>query len=118
MINKIFISLLLAFNLTSCVDLGPNNITEYEIIPPTTEMGMMCANNCLMMRSHCENNCANIPRHDRQMRRYMKAHDDYLYDDYYRSDNDRCFQRCLTDYHICHQNCGGKVISYQRVSQF
>lgn len=127
MIIRIFAALLLAFSLTGC---APIYTTEYDIIPPDNEMGAMCANNCLLLKANCENYCADKHWQNQRIRKLEIQNQQLLgingiakktffdeYDDP-RYDNDKCSQRCLSDYYICHQNCGGKVISFRRCTAF
>lgn len=123
----------------SCVLLmgcGPVYQTGYEIIPPKSEMGRMCANNCLMAQTNCTQACEIQKNQCREIER-LRAESDYnsyvaqqsregrvakreLHDFYRMSycDQSSCDENCQNTYHICHTNCGGNVIPYTYCSAF
>jgi len=127
------ITLLLLLSLASC---GPIYTTEYEIVPPQTEYGSMCANNCVYMKSNCTRSCKD--QNDQCYRiKQLEAQNRYLYEevrrdklspvkqrsniefyDSTRCDDSSCLRGCTIDYHICHKNCGGDVIAYSRCTAF
>lgn len=108
---------------------GPVYETQYQIVPPKTETGRMCANNCLLMQQNCQQSCA---MQDQQcaITNKLQAQNDYQQyvierqkankpikktanDFYYSSscsNSDSCGQNCASSYRICHTNCGGQVI--------
>lgn len=125
---KFFLSIpfaLLILTLSAC---GPIYTTEYEIVPPSTEFGAMCANNCLLSKTSCENYCldkANQARliksleqqnsDLRKMNQGVKLTNEFNFD---LDDNGQCVKRCMTDYHTCHINCGGMVIPHTRTTTY
>lgn len=127
--------LVLAFlvALTAC---GPMMTTDFEIVPPPTENGRMCANNCLIMKDNCEKDCWSQRDSCEQMNQ-MQANLDYLGYVAARSNQgmpvkrspsefsggrycsaDQCLQRCTQNYNVCHTNCGGKVIPHTYCTAF
>jgi hypothetical protein len=125
--------IILTIMLSAC---GPVYETTYEIIPPQSQHGAMCANNCLMSQTNCRNQCQ---RHDETCRRMaeLEADNEYLHyltlrqaqglpvkrsrrDFYsYSSCGDYgCNESCANDYRICHTNCGGKIIPHTRCTAF
>lgn len=129
--RMVFIALLAA--LTAC---GPVLTTEFEIVPPPTEQGRMCANNCLMMKDNCERDCWDQRQSCEQMNQvqsslqylsYVAARnsegkplkrsaDDFSGGRYCSADE--CLQHCVQNYNVCHTNCGGKVIPHTFCTAF
>ena len=108
---------------------GPVYQTTYTMVPPATETGRMCANNCLLSKQQCQQSCTmQQAACDRQ--EDLEAENRYLrYVNDQRSQGkeikrsresfryghscievQQCHNQCETDYHICHTNCGGQVI--------
>ncbi|WP_375327351.1 hypothetical protein [Candidatus Tisiphia endosymbiont of Nemotelus uliginosus] len=120
-----FLSSLLILSLAAC---GPIYTTEYEIVPPPTEFGAMCANNCLLSKTSCENYCLDKANQSRLIRSLEQQNRDLrkinqgtkLSDDFNFgfNDNDQCVKRCMVDYHTCHVNCGGMVIPHTRTTTY
>lgn len=125
--------LLLLFILSAC---GPVLTTEFEIVPPPTENGRMCANNCLLMKDNCERACWDQQQSCEQMNQ-MQSNLDYLAYVATREAQDApikrergsfsggrycaadsCLQRCVQNYNVCHTNCGGRVIPHTRCTAF
>jgi hypothetical protein len=117
--------------LTAC---APHMVTEYQIVPPQSESGRFCANNCLMMKDNCEQNCW-AQQQDCESQKRMEGHIDYLTylasrngkpvkktpSDFRGSgwcDDSGCQARCTQNYNICHTNCGGQVIPHTYCSAF
>src|SRR5688572_29762132 len=71
---KKFKLLILAVLLASC---GPMYQTNYEIVPPQSETGRMCANNCLLSKSYCEQSCRMEQSHC-ESRARLESRNDYL----------------------------------------
>lgn len=108
---------------------GPMYRTDYTMVPPPTDAGRMCANNCLMAKNNCaqtcslqQGNCENMQRLEAQNQylQYVnerqragqpvkKTVNDFFGYSSCGTDYD-CEGRCQNDYHICHGNCGGQVI--------
>ncbi len=114
---KFFISFLLILNLVSC---GPVYTTEYEILPPGNEFGAMCANNCLLLKANCENYCVDRENQTRLIKKLAKKNGETKFLDEFRftSGNDSCSRRCTIDYHTCHTNCGGSIITHTRTNTY
>ena len=116
--------LALAALLAAC---GPVYETQYTLVPPATEIGRQCANNCLLAQQNCRQSCSSQQQlcesnaHLQAQNGYLqyanerqrngqpvkKTESDFYYDDCEHSD---CDERCGNDYRICHTNCGGQVI--------
>ena len=119
----VFLSL---FLLLSC---GPVYRTEYTIVPPQTEQGRMCANNCLMSQQNCRQSCQLQAQNCQHMDQLQSQNDYLMYlnerqrqgkpikrDPYSFGGGSSCYadtmceERCAADYRICHVNCGGQAI--------
>ncbi len=119
--------------LSAC---GPIYETQYNMVAPPTEMGRMCANNCMMMRQTCQQSCESQSSQC-EMIANLQAREDYR--DYVREreaagklikkkrsdfihtsqcDADDCHARCESDYRVCYMNCGGQVIPVTRCTAF
>lgn len=133
-----FLCLVLLSTLAGCGPLQPEYRTDYHIVPPRTQVGQMCANNCLMAQQNCRQSCQLqhqicvqndwlSQQHagdeaDRDYRHYMaqrlaqgklikrERSSFYRYTPDSDCEAERCENQCVSDYHICHSNCGGKVI--------
>lgn len=112
---KIILALMFTMMLTAC---GPMYQTHYDIIPPATQQGRMCANNCVMYKKQCEsncrsenNNCIMMNNLERQNHELMQAKTNtksrYIPSRF--CDSSGCEHGCKDDYHMCHRNCGGQV---------
>lgn len=119
--------LLLPLLLAAC---GPQLRTNYQLLPPKTQSGQICANNCMLMSNTCVQNCrlmamqCNNVDYDR----------DYGFGSglgfdtggHYRSggfvgarfaqplpsaecSSTRCENNCLAAARQCHTNCGGTI---------
>jgi len=122
----------LAASLSGC---GPQFTTEYEIVPPASDMGRMCANNCLLVKDQCEQNCFAQQQQCQQM---SALQDNLEYLTYvagrqaadkpikrdrgsfnsYRCGDNECLARCTQNYNVCHTNCGGRVIPHTYCTAF
>jgi len=118
--------------LSSC---GPLYETTYEMVPPNTESGRMCANNCLLSQQNCRQNCQFQQNQCLEIER-LRAQSAYLSyaneqqrqgrpvtrneNDFYRvSGCDKsCEDACGNDYRICHTNCGGAVVPHTACTAF
>lgn len=127
------IMLVLLLAVAAC---GPVYTTEYEMIPPNTQEGRFCANNCLMAQNNCSQSCSlESQRCELDDRRHAeREYDEYVrkrekegkeikrsvssFENSYRCDNDDCEERCGGNYRICHTNCGGQVIPRTYCSAF
>ena len=115
---------------------GPVYTTDYKMVPPDTEEGRYCANNCLMAQRNCTQSCGHEVRQCQENERlrgenkYMryvrerekagkeiKRSEDSFINDYH-CDDDDCAESCAEDYRICHTNCGGQVIPHTYCSAF
>jgi predicted small lipoprotein YifL len=115
---------------------GPMYQTDYQVVPPQTETGRMCANNCLLSKSNCRNNCRMQSMQCQEIERLRARSDYYSYldnqrrsgrpaqkteGDFYRSyacDEGSCAEQCEGDYRICHVNCGGQMIPHTYCTAF
>lgn len=115
---------------------GPVHETVYQMVPPPTDMGRMCANNCLLASSNCQQHCEITGRQCEQMED-MRADQEYRdykrerrakgkevkksrssFDNSYRCDSDDCMANCVNTHHLCHTNCGGQIIPTTRCTAF
>ena len=129
--------MLLSLLLANC---GPMYENRYEVIPPRTQSGMYCANNCLYMSDQCHNSCSrtaeqcefrrsliNIATEKTQGNRTKKVNDNWSVSAGYNpvpaelscnDDKGKCEKHCQTNYHNCHRNCGGIVNKYRVCTAF
>ena len=126
MMKYVHLALALLF-VSSC---SPLYQTDYEIVPPKTETGSLCANNCLLVQSSCRQQCQTQQSQCSEIV-WLRGQRDYLIyvnqqnansrpvkkseQDFYRMDacsNQTCEASCIADYRICHTNCGGKIIPH------
>ncbi len=110
--------------LTAC---GPVYQTHYDIIPVPPEKSD-CANNCLLSKNMCEQQCHTNQQLCESNTR-LQAQNDYLhyvnlrkaegrpikrtqssFARYSQCNTSQCSTGCTSNYHICHTNCGGQVI--------
>ncbi len=119
----------LLFLLTAC---GPMYQTDYQMVPPDSQEGRLCANNCLLANQVCEQQCRTTGQQCRQ-NEDLRAENEYLRernealakgkqpkdDSYYSrinhfacADDDECTESCQAHYRICHTNCGGQAIPH------
>ena len=130
---KKFGSLLLLALVTAC---GPVYQTSYEVVPPQSETGRMCANNCLMLKQNCEQTCRIEEAHCTERARLMERNDYLEYvavqtasgkpvkrsgptsRRYYDCSQDACYAACAGNYNICHTNCGGQIIPHTTCTAF
>lgn len=115
---------------------GPVYTTDYQMVPPTSMEGKMCANNCLMAQQNCAQACASSTSQCEQNER-LRAENEYLkyardrraegkevkrkessFYAGYQCDGDDCTERCESSYRLCHTNCGGQVIPHTYCSAF
>ena len=123
----------ITFLLATC---GPIYVTDYEIVPPHTKEGMMCANNCLLVKQNCEQSCS-LSYNSCHYTANLEAQNQYLEyvnnrqregkpikktrSDFYgmtNCDKSECTSNCTSNYSVCHTNCGGQVIPHQRCTAF
>ncbi|MCE2926786.1 MAG: hypothetical protein LW823_03970 [Rickettsiales bacterium] len=129
--------LVVMLGLMVLVACGPVYQTTYEIVPPPTQSGRMCANNCLLAKQNCDQQCQ-IQRQQCEEIERLRAQSDYLsylnqqnregrpikkdQSDFYRGSfacqRDTCEENCGTNYRICHTNCGGQVIPHTACTAF
>lgn len=120
------------FLLSSC---GPIYDTSYEIVPPRSETGRMCANNCLLAQQNCRQNCQiqekqcqeiaqlraqssyynYVNQQQREGRPITRNESDFYH---YSGCSNSCEEACGNDYRICHTNCGGVVIPHTTCTAF
>lgn len=128
--------LLAICSLLVTVACGPVYQTDYEIVPPPTQQGAMCANNCLMAQQNCrmnqqmqQNQCeqierlraqneylAYVNRQQRENRPISRTERDFYYP--YQCGDNGAAAMCEADYRICHTNCGGKIIPHTYCTAF
>jgi len=123
-------SILFAAALLMLSACGPMYQTDYQIVPPPTETGRMCANNCLLSRQNCQQSCTIQSNQCDQINRLDAERD---YNEYVRrrtkegkeikrslssfsgnacNEDYDCEERCESNFHLCHTNCGGQVIPH------
>lgn len=143
MILRLLLLIFVSLNIVSC---GPVYTTEYEIIPPQTEIGSICANNCLLLKANCESQCrerADYCHHIKDLEaqnRFLlekaiansstsksnyglgskwESYDSLpSYDRYNSCSESKCSDDCTTHYLICHKNCGGEIITRTKCTAF
>ncbi len=119
--------------LTAC---GPVYTTEYQMVPPKSQSGQMCASNCILAAQNCKLACENSSLQCQQGERY-RAENEYLkyknerikagkevkrsensFYSSYRCDTDDCDARCDDMMHACYTTCGGQIIPHTYCSAF
>ncbi|MEO8400230.1 MAG: hypothetical protein ABI597_00355 [Gammaproteobacteria bacterium] len=126
---SLFISLMV-FVVTAC---GPIYQTKYSYQPPHSDMGRMCASQCLQSKSSCDQMC--------QMRKdncFLHARQNALVQfEAYKAEQKAkskpvektpasfentagCDQPCNCgfDFNMCYQTCGGVVTKYEVCTAF
>lgn len=106
---KLLNTIILLVMLTACTTVS------YRYIPPSSESGRMCLNQCLQMYSQCRNQCSNLKlQHEtlNSINRAVNPQDPYSHhSSFYESS---CLANCEAEYRACYTNCGGYV---QRIEQ-
>ncbi|NCY23512.1 MAG: hypothetical protein EBX37_01245 [Alphaproteobacteria bacterium] len=117
---------LAAILLAAC---DPVYETRYNYIPPASQQGRMCANNCVLSRQQCQQSCQMLESNCHTRAR-LEAENDYLNyvnerqregkplkrtrQDFtgstYCPETEDCATQCEGNHQICHSNCGGQVI--------
>lgn len=123
-------AILAAFLVAAC---GPVMETRYDFVPPSTDAGMKCVQNCQSQQTACQKaeqdrimSCRQKADRDADIA-YEKARDKYINDlklhaaapDKYglpsepsRSANYSACQQsnqCVADYQMCYRSCGGQI---------
>ena len=123
-------AILAAFLVAAC---GPVMETRYDFVPPSTDAGMKCVQNCQSQQTACQKaeqdrimSCRQKADRDADIA-YEKARDKYINDlklhaaapDKYglpsepsRSANYGACQQsnqCVADYQMCYRSCGGQI---------
>lgn len=125
--------LIAALLLAGC---GPIYSTDYQLVPPKSNEGRMCANNCLMSQQNCQLSCDNTNLQCEQAERY-RAENEFLkyqrdrlaagkevkrsessFYSSYRCNTDDCKANCENTMRLCHTNCGGQVVPHTYCSAF
>ena len=136
---KSFLATSLLFLLAACGPPQPYFQTTYQMVPPPSENGRMCANNCLMMQQNCRGSCSiqsqqcSINNTLAQQNAHHEAeeeYEDYVRDrqaigklikkkreDFYSAPSndcstEACTSQCANDYNMCYTNCGGQIIPH------
>lgn len=130
---KNFKLLILFAFITGC---GPITDTSYEIVQPKGKNAQMCADNCLLSKTNCQQTCE-MKDMSCKAQEDRKAREDYM--DYvtvrqnqqlavvrtessfrrnYNCGTRVCMNDCMEDHHACHINCGGKVIPHTYCTAF
>lgn len=134
---KSLLSLALLALLASCGPPQPYYQTDFQFIPPTTEAGRMCVNQCIMGQQQCQQTCNLQQQSCRQTNLIAEQnaamHADYAYENYVRDrkregklikkdrsdflnhygedcSTDMCESSCAGNFQLCYSNCGGQVI--------
>lgn len=116
--------LVLPLLLAAC---GPQMRTNYQLFPPKTESGRLCANNCLLMSNTCVTNCRAMARQcasvDYDSGLGIGAGSGWGYRGGFvgagfsrplsgaECSSRSCEESCLAAARQCHTNCGGTVTS-------
>ncbi len=134
--RTLFAKVIFGFLLCTLAACSPIMQSQFEMVPPATMEGRNCANNCLMFKGQCEQNCQ---QQEQQCARDAdnQANIDYL--SYVASraasqqtiDKDRrdfrrytncsasqCRDNCGDNYRLCHMNCGGQVLEHRVCTAF
>jgi hypothetical protein len=138
MLRKIVL-IFLSFLLVSC---GPIYRTDYEYSPPSSSQGRVCANNCLLAKQYCEsrirqcnNQCLDneqtcrmsenlvnatmslLKKNDPNKKNVKSDYSSNCVNQRYSCERN-CQEDCTSNYNICHQNCGGKVLTHRKCEMF
>ncbi len=132
-------SILLLFLLVSCGPPQPQYQTNYQLIPPKSENGRMCLNNCLGMHQNCRQSCSiqtqqcainmSVAEHNAryqadldfdsyvqerkaQGKLIKKDHSNFYSAPSGSCEQEACQAQCAGDYNMCYSNCGGQVIPH------
>lgn len=115
---------------------GPVMKTQYEMVPPETKSGRICAADCEQTFKTCKAQCrAQAEYCDSQAKLYAQSdYMSYVYQqqregrsivrterDFYRPygcTNTGCEEACGERHQLCHGNCGGKVIPHSYCTAF
>ena len=132
-VHGVFILLSLLM-LNAC---GPIYQTTYRYIPPNSELGRVCANQCSQTQQLCVQNCHNqettceiqarqqaqieyqnyVTQHILEKRPIHKDAEDF-YDPFMCGNEDSCNNACGINYRGCFTTCGGQVIPHTRCVAF
>jgi hypothetical protein len=130
---KKFKLLILIGLLSGC---GPVYQTDYQMVPPQSETGRQCANNCLLSKQNCEQTCQ-IQEMSCEERGRLQSRNEYLeyvavqhaagqpvtrreheFQQYYNCSSNYCVASCGENYRMCHTNCGGQVVPHTYCTAF
>lgn len=134
-----FTSFALLALLAACGPPQPIYRTDIHLVPPSTEMGRMCVNNCLMAQQNCQQSCQLQEQSCRQTtametrnaqhqaerdyqdyvrmrtsqgKQIKKTRRDFMMEPINSCDMDACNEQCVGNFHLCYSNCGGQVIPH------
>ena len=87
---------------------GPIVNTTYDLTPPDSYDGRMCANQCIVELEACKERC----RKDSNQCKTMNLITTAIHKEIPREncDTENCEKNCQPGYRACHANCGGGVI--------
>jgi hypothetical protein len=134
-LSTLFSTILLLGLIMPLGGCGPQFTTEYEIVPPASDTGRMCANNCLLVKDQCEHSCWSQQQQCEQMSTLQENLDYMTYVagrqaagapikrdrssfNSYRCDSGGCLDRCTQNFNVCHTNCGGRIIPHTYCTAF
>jgi len=136
---KSFLLTFLSLTLVSCYSPQPQYSTSMELVPPPSDFGKSCANNCFPSKEACQRSCdaqlqtCNQASTVKEAANYLMARrlfDDYVQDQQKRGlpvtrdvsqfgntldtscDNSQCLERCEYNFNLCYGNCGGRIIPH------
>lgn len=125
--------------LASCGPPQPKYATQYELIPPQSTMGRMCANNCLLAQQNAKQSCVMQKQSCQQMQalqdqndrlqarqdydRYVQERtqqgkeiklrpENFVHDNHVECGSNKCEAQADQSFNICYGNCGGRVIPH------
>lgn len=104
---------------------------SYEVVPPHSYEGRLCASNCILAKQNCNHSCAaelsscNTIKQLEAQNQYLeyinecklnrqpvvKSRSSFSGTRYCSSSN--CEARCLDNFYLCHKNCGGQVLEHK-----
>ncbi len=103
--------------INSIIMLSACTTISYQFVPPSTQAGRMCLNECLRYKSKCKNNCEMKDMQQQSLNIMTNAvannkNNYYTSPSYY--NNYQCISDCEEDYRSCYENCGGQVIRVEQ----
>jgi hypothetical protein len=115
---------------------GPVYETTYELTPPRSAEGRLCASQCANTQQYCRRNCSleadqckSRAREDgrREYYRYVQERrekgksidrSESSFENTYSCGDSACKNECGSDFRACHVNCGGTVTPHRVCTAF